>query len=78
MKTKFSNLVLTGLFFLLLFSGCLFSCTQKKSNSINEDSQNRIKLKEATVINGFWYYIIEVDSVEYLTQRRGGFVRLSK
>jgi hypothetical protein len=63
----------------LLVSSCLLvSCTQEKSISINEDSQNRIKLKEMRIINGYRYSIIEVDSVEYLTQDQGGFVRLSK
>jgi len=79
MKTKTSILALTKAFFILLVSSCLLvSCTQEKSISINEDSQNRIKLKEMRMINGYRYSIIEVDSVEYLTQDQGGFVRLSK
>ena len=79
MKTKISILPLTKAFFILLVSSCLLvSCTQETSTSINEDSQNRIKLKEVRVINGYRYSIIEVDSVEYLTQSKGGFVQLSK
>jgi len=79
MKTKTSILALTKAFFILLISSCLLvSCTQEKSISINESSENRIKLKEVRVINGYRYSIIEVDSIEYLTQDKGGFVRLSK
>ena len=66
-------------FFILLISSCLLvSCTQEKSTSINENPENRIKLKEFRIIDGYRYSIIEVDSVEYLTQSEGGFVRLSK
>ena len=79
MKTKPSILALTKAFFILLVSSCLLvSCTQEESTSINETSENRIKLKEVNIINGFRYSIIEVDSVEFLTQDRGGFVRISK
>jgi len=79
MKPKTSILALTKAFFILLVSSCLLvSCTQEKSTSINEDSQNRIILKESRIINGYRYSIIEVDSVEYLTQGQGGFVQLSK
>lgn len=79
MKTKSSILALTTAFFILLVSSCLLvSCTQEKSTSINETSENRIKLKETRVINGYRYSIIEVDSVEFLTQDKGGFVRISK
>ena len=79
MKTKTSILALTKAFFILLVSSCLLvSCTQEKSTSIDESSENRIKLKEVRIINGYRYSIIEVDSIEYLTQDKGGFVRLSK
>lgn len=68
MKTKTSILALTKAFFILLVSSCLLvSCTQEKSTSINENSENRIKLKEVRIINGYRYSIIEVDSVEFLT-----------
>lgn len=63
---------------LLLAVVLLVSCTQEKSTSINENSENRIKLKEVRIINGYRYSIIEVDSVEYLTQDKGGFIRISK
>ena len=47
MKTKTSILSVTKAFFILLVSSCsLVSCTQEKSTSINENSENRIKLKE--------------------------------
>lgn len=79
MKTKTSILALTKAFFILLVSSCLLvSCTQEKSTSTNETSENRIKLKEVRIINGYRYSIIEVDSVEFLTQDKGGFVRISK
>ena len=79
MKTKTSILALTKAFFILLGSSCLLvSCTQENSTPINEDPQNRIKLKEVRIINSYRYSIIEVDSVEYLTQDQGGFVQLSK
>jgi hypothetical protein len=82
MKTKISILALTKAFFILLVSSCLLvSCTQEKSTSINENYknyENRIKLKEVRIINGYRYSIIEVDSVEFLTQDNGGFVRISK
>jgi len=74
MKTK----ALTKSFFILFISCLLVSCKGEKSTTINEDSQNRIKLKEERIINGQIYSIIVVDSIEYLTQDRGGFVRLSK
>jgi hypothetical protein len=79
MKTKTSILALTKAFLILLVSSCLLiSCTQEKSTSINEKSENRIKIKEVRIINDYRYSIIEVDSVEYLTQDKGGFVQLSK
>lgn len=79
MKTKKSVIVLTSHFFILLISSFLLvSCMQAKSSSINENSKNRIKLKECININGYRYFIIEVDSVEFLTQDNGGFVRISK
>lgn len=79
MKNKTSILALTKAFFLLLVSSCLLvSCTQEKSTLINENSENRIKLKEVRIINGYRYSIIEVDSVVVLTQDNGGFVRISK
>ena len=56
----------------------MISCTEEKSNTINENSTNRIKLKEEIDITSHRYTIIEVDSVEYLTQDKGGFIRISK
>jgi hypothetical protein len=77
MKTKFSILSTTKIFFMLVVSS-LFSCTQEKSISINENSGNRIRLKEYRVINGYTYSIIEVDSVEFITSTNGGFSRITK
>jgi hypothetical protein len=56
----------------------MISCKQEKSNTVNEISTNRIKLKEEIDITSHRYTIIEVDSVEYLTQDKGGFIRISK
>jgi hypothetical protein len=53
------------------------SCTNE-STSYNEQSNNRIKLNEEKIINGYGYSIIEVDGVEYLTQDKGGFIKLDK
>lgn len=79
MKTKTSILAATKAFFILLVSSCLLlSCTHGKSTLINEKSENRIKLKEVRIIYGYRYSIIEVDSVEFLTQDKGGFIRISK
>lgn len=79
MKTKTSILALTKVFLILFVSSCLLvSCAREKSTSINENSESRIKLKEVRLINGYRYTIIEVDSVEFLTQDRGGFIRISK
>lgn len=79
MKTKISILALIKAIFILFVSCCLLaSCIQEKSTSISENSKNRIKLKEVRITDGCRYSIIEVDSIEYLTQDHGGFVRLSK
>ena len=76
---KKSILSLTKTFLILLISGCILgSCTVKKSTSIDEKPKIRIKLKEHTSIEGYDYFILKVDSVEFLTNGRGGFIRLSK
>jgi hypothetical protein len=71
---------LRNLILALIFVGnCLFlGCTQVDSDSTNKISKNRIKLKEVRIINRVRYSIIEVDSVEYLTQDNGGFIQISK
>lgn len=72
-------LTLTKAFLILIISGIsLDSCTEVKSTSINQNYGSRIKLKEAANLNGYRYSIIEVDSIEYLTQDNGGFIRISK
>lgn len=65
---------------LILIAGILLfsSCVEKRPTTLDETTKSRIKLKEYKVINGYGYAIIEVDSVEYLTQGRGGFIKLSK
>jgi hypothetical protein len=79
MKTKFKfKTQLIACAYVLLAVVLFVGCTEKESNSINRKSNNRIKLIDERVINGYRYSIIEVDSVEYLTQDKGGFVRLGK
>ena len=67
---------------LILISFCtllsVVSCTQDKSRPVNEESNNRIKLNEVCIINGYRYSIIDVDGKEYLTQDNGGFVEITK
>lgn len=76
---KTSILSVTKAFVILLISGhLLVSCTQDKSTSINKKPKIRIKLKEHTSIGGYDYFILEVDSIEFLTNGRGGLIRLSK
>ena len=77
MKIKTLTFITICFLYLLLIS-CLASCTEEKSTSINENSESRIKLKEVRILNGHRYTIIEVDSIEFLTQSNGGFVRISK
>ena len=58
-----------------------FSCTTaelKNSNNNEIKQKNRIKLVEETYINGYLYYIIEVDSVEFFANGRGGVYPLKK
>jgi len=56
----------------------VFSCTTrgKQIVSDSDNSGERIKFKEYKIINGVTYHLLEVDSVEYLFQYRGGAVRL--
>lgn len=54
------------------------SCVEKSPTKLFEPTKDRIKLKEYKIIYGVGYAIIEVDSVEYLTQNNGGFIKLSK
>jgi len=66
---------LTYVFYLVL-AVVFTSCTSEKSNTINEESNNRIKLNEERIINGYRYSIVEVDGKEYLTQDNGGFIEI--
>lgn len=67
----------------ILFFGALFllslaiSCTSK-GMKVEDDVNERIKIREKRGIDGNSYQIIEVDSVEYLFQYNGGAVRLGK
>lgn len=56
---------------------CAYSCTSK-GIKVDDDINERIKIKERRGIDGNSYQIIEVDSVEYLFQYNGGAVRLGK
>ena len=69
------NLIKYGCYTLLAV--VLASCTSQ-STSVNETSNNRIKLKDTRTINGYRYTILEVDGKEYLTQNSGGFVEITK
>lgn len=71
--TTKTAIALYAMLAVVFFSGCT-----QESISINEKSNNRIKLNEVRIINGYRYSILEIDSVEYLTQDNGGFVRLQK
>ena len=64
--------------FYLVLAVVSVSCTEEKSTSVNEESNNRIKLNEERVINGNKYSILEVDGKEYLTQNNGGFIEITK
>lgn len=66
---------------IILFMSVLFlvlSCSEKRSTET--DTSQRIKLKEIFILNGSSreFMIIQVDSVEYLTQTGGGFLKISK
>lgn len=65
---------------LLVVVICVFlsGCTQNKTVSVDDGFGGRIKFKEHRTIKGQIFLIIEVDSVEYLTQYQGGFIRLPK
>lgn len=39
---------------------------------------SRITLKETKEIGGYYYSIIQIDSVEYLTSYHGGIIRITK
>jgi hypothetical protein len=54
MKTKI--LIVTKMFFMLLISCCLFSCTQKEGNSIKGDTN---------------YSVVIIDGCEYLRKYEG-------
>jgi len=64
--------------FYLVLAVVFASCTNEKSTSVNEVSNNRIKLNEVRIINGYRYSILEVDGKEYLTQDNGGFIEINK
>ena len=60
-------IIYTLLVFILFASyGC-----NNKDNINTPESQNRIKGKESTIYKNINYYIIEVDSIEYLCSNSG-------
>lgn len=62
---------------LLLLTAMIFiSCTSESSHVVNENSNNRIKIKEERVISGHLFMIIKVDSSEFITSSYGGFYKL--
>ena len=69
MKTfKYTVFILLAIFF--------SSCTTESWIYDLEAEPSRIKINESRVIDGYRYSIIEVDSVEYLTQSNGGFIKI--
>ena len=69
---------------LSLITCCLLISCKDVTTNIDKptyntnNSSNRIKFIETTVVGGYRYTIIQVDSVEFLTGERGGFIRLTK
>lgn len=64
------------IFILLLV---LTSCQMRKSEKDTKTIQtNRIIIKEKIFHEGVAFYIIEVDSVEYITSYKGGIYPLVK
>jgi len=57
----------------LFFSGCTVNSVKPADNN-----NGRIIVKEYRKIHGTFYYIIEVDGTEYLSQYSGGFVKLER
>lgn len=64
--------LLTGILFTAL---TIMSCTYK-GVKIEDNPTERIIIKESRVIHGNLYYIIKVDSVEFLAAAKGGIVKL--
>ena len=50
--------------------------TVNKEVNVDEKVVSRIILKDMNVIDGKSFYIVEVDGLEYLTQRSGGFIKI--
>jgi small nuclear ribonucleoprotein (snRNP)-like protein len=66
-------------YLILLF--LLTSCDpflNSSSKSVSKDNCKRIKEKERMTIDEISYYIIEIDSVEYIVSKRGGICPLVK
>jgi hypothetical protein len=69
---------------LLLITCCLLISCNNITTNIDKptynsnNSSNRIKGKEHNTLYGREYTIIQVDSVEFLTGEKGGFIRLTK
>ncbi len=61
-------------FYLSLVALIIGCATTEQENELDtiELENDRIKLVERTTIQGYYYYIIKVDSVEFLTNGKGG------
>jgi len=63
------------MFIAILLTGCTAADTQNRTEP--EKSTRRVRLIEMTKITGMTrYYIIEVDSHEYLSLYQGGIIHL--
>lgn len=56
----------------------LFICCTTDGRKITDETNSRIKLVESRMIQGEWFSIVKVDSVEYLSVYRAGIVQLGK
>lgn len=70
------SIKLIAIFAVLLLSGC--NGNSENEETIAENPEYRIKFKDSRHIDGIYYAIIEVDSVEYLTTFSGGIIRITK
>lgn len=63
---------------ILAFIACivLAGCTTKGKTYENDGSHSRIVIKESRVIDGMVFYIIEVDSIEFIYSYRGGIAKI--
>ena len=74
------KLIRYALYIVLVYSA--ISCTDvemktEETNYATEQKIKRIKLVEQTNINGYIFYIVEVDGKEFFVNGRGGVQPLS-